>query len=82
MYKTTFKDLGGDKACFTVSSDKEPDYDFLYRHAKKHLMSSDIDFAITNEDEEKTEGRVYAGFRNVGEFAIEHIKETQLEAVE
>ena len=70
-YQVEFIDLGKNKSNFSVESENEPDYDFLYKHARKHLMSSEIDFAIKTETEAVIEGAVIVGgFRNVGQFAI------------
>lgn len=77
-YKISFENLGRGKATFSVSSDKEPDYDILYRHVKKHILSSEIDFNIISEENGIIKGRVcVGGFRPVGDFMIESIKENR-----
>ena len=77
IVKVKFKDLGRDNANFTTKETtwKEvTEGNFLYNHAKAHLMSNDIDFMV--EKENQFAGRVVVGgFRTVGEFEVIIVEE-------
>lgn len=61
--KVRFIEVGRNKKSWEAEYDGELNYNWLYMQAKKALMSSDIDFS--------DDGKIYAGFRNVGRFEVE-----------
>ena len=72
--KIMFRDVGRDKASWAAEikketfEDDEQFYEWLTREVRQHgIRSHDIDYVL-NEDE--TQGKLYAGFRCIGEFAL------------
>ena len=67
MYKVEFKNLGRNNERLSKCFDHIPNYHDLYKLAKKHLISSSIDFV---------NGVVYiGGFRSGGRYEITEVEE-------
>ncbi|MGE5631350.1 MAG: hypothetical protein ACM3TR_09675 [Caulobacteraceae bacterium] len=60
--KVKFIEVGRSKKTWETECEGELTYEWLYSQAKKALFSSNIDFT--------DDGKIYAGFHNVGRFEI------------
>ena len=60
-----FIEVGRNKRSWESECKGELNYNWLYKEAKKALMSSEIDFSDN--------GIIFAGFRNVGRFEVVNV---------